>query len=100
MKDKIAVECKTQKEYDALMIVLEERGYFWCGKTKTTENDFWEYYEKETCVNLENDKLISFSSKEFYEKKKYTIISLVDFIIRKNKKYCEYCGHEIRSDEE
>ena len=58
---------KTQADYDALMIELEEKGCEWRSGVKPTQLDKFKDSGKDTCV-YEEDGEISFSGAEYFKK--------------------------------
>ena len=68
---------KTQADYDALMIELEEKGYSWVTEQKPTYFRYWEKYGVNTCIEIVG-KEITFGSIEWY-KKEYPYIPLIEY---------------------
>lgn len=52
---------ETQEDYDALMVELSEKGY------KTFDMNISSYYNRDCCVNTEDDRNICHANKEYYE---------------------------------
>ena len=75
--EKIAVHMPTQEEYNTLMQVLECGGQRWLGGDLPTQNDYWNTYREETCIDAENK--FQFCDKKFYHRKKYKVISTQKF---------------------
>lgn len=66
--EKVAIQCKTQEEWDW---VTKELGYEWCSAN-------WMYFHKEnTCINHSQN---GFSSLAFYIDERYTIVQASDFM--------------------
>lgn len=58
---------KTQADYDALMIKLEEKGFKWRRGEKPTKLNEFKKYRKDICV-YEEDGEISFSGIDYFKK--------------------------------
>jgi len=49
----ISLNTRTQKQYDDLMVSLEERGYFWgTGNVPTDFPEYWAGYKENTCISI------------------------------------------------
>lgn len=59
---------KTQEDYDALMVNLEEEGYRWNDKEKPTEYSCWNIFKKDTVMIIEYDIYLGEASKEYCER--------------------------------
>ena len=68
---------KTQADYDALMIKLEEKGYKWPRRDKPTSRDYWSEDKENTCITI-SGKDITFDSIEWY-KEEYPDISIIEY---------------------
>ena len=64
--DKAVYRTKTQEEYDWLMEKLEEAGCVWTTGRKPTELDTFHIYKSDTCIFLEDKKLI-YAGFDFYK---------------------------------
>ena len=60
------INTRTQKEYNMLMEMLENREYLFYNGKKPTEISIWNLNKEQTCINLENN-LIYFSKKSIYQ---------------------------------
>lgn len=85
---KIAVHCKTQKEYDELMELLEEHNLKWGSGAKHL--NYYEIYKEKTCIvfNFFKDGLLGYCYMEFYKNNGYKIVDYKDFIktVKKEEK--------------
>lgn len=68
---------KTQSDYDALMIELEERGYKWLSRDKPISKDYWSEEKEDTCITI-SGKDITFDSIEWH-KKEYPDIPIIKY---------------------
>ena len=56
-------QTKTQADYDALMVELEEQWYEWLSGSKPTETTrYWKLNSSETCVKVD-EKVIAYTEK-------------------------------------
>lgn len=85
--EKIAINTKTQEEYNELMKLLEKEDLRWEFNVKSTEINLWNIYKNETCITYDcsGDLMLEYCSKKFYKENGYEIISYQDFI--KSKKF-------------
>ena len=74
MSDYTSLNPKTQKQYDDLMVVLEERGYCWgTGNPPTDFPMYWGSYKERTCINInESLKMLSYGTSTDYQGRKIT----------------------------
>ena len=90
---KIAVNCRTQKEYDDFMKLLEENGFKWQSGTKPTQINEWKHYEEKTTItsgfNVDHfekwakknyDKKLTFGDTESENNWGWKVVSYKDFI--------------------
>ena len=68
---------KTQADYDALMIKLEEKGYKWLSRDKPTSRDYWSEDKENTCITI-SGKDITFDSIEWH-KKEYPNSPIIEY---------------------
>lgn len=68
---------KTQADYNALMIELEEKGYKWLSGDKPTSEDYWSEDKEDTCITI-SGKDITFDSIE-WNKKEYPDIQIIEY---------------------
>ena len=68
---------KTQADYDALMIKLEENGRKWIGGNEPTFFKFWKTYKENTCIGI-SDKGVTFSNIE-HCKKQYPDTPIIEY---------------------
>ena len=68
---------KTQSDYDALMIELEEKGYNWFSGHKPTYFRYWEQYKGNSCIEIVG-KEMTFWSLDYY-KEKYHNIPIIEY---------------------
>lgn len=73
----IVYNTKTQSDYDALMIELEEKGYKWLSGYKPTFKNYWRVDKENTCIKI-SDKYITFESIEWH-KKKYPDTQIIEY---------------------
>lgn len=57
---------KTQEDYDALMVELEEQGVKWVGGHLPTEQNKWGAYKEYTCVKI-IDKKMCYSDEQHFK---------------------------------
>ncbi len=81
--DKAVYRTKTQEEYDWLMEKLEEAGCVWTTGRKPTELDTFHIYKSDTCIFVEDKKLI-YAGFDFYKNesdyKDYEFIEVSDLM--------------------
>lgn len=82
---KIAVNTKTQKEYDELMEILDKDGYSWVMGEKTTDHNFWSEHKNKTCIDVNDKDWVSYSNYQYFEEKNYKILTLKEFKERNMK---------------
>ena len=68
---------KTQADYDALMIKLEEKGRKWIYGNEPTFFKFWKTFKESTCIII-SDKGVTFGDIEYY-KKQYPDTPIVEY---------------------
>ena len=68
---------ETQEDYDALMIILEEKGRKWICGNEPTFFKFWKTYKESTCIII-SDKGITFGNIEQY-KKQYPDTPIIEY---------------------
>jgi len=86
MKNKIAVHCKTKKEWKKVLEYIESLGIGakWGVMGKPTEKiHFWDIYKEETCLDISNLMGLGFCYKSWFQKEKYRIIP-VDKYLKKS----------------
>lgn len=107
---------KTQADYNALMIELEEKGYKWLSGDKPTSEDYWSEDKEDTCITI-SGKDITFDSIEWH-KKEYPDIQIIEYKSKgenmlnteckqchkkwhhDNAKYCSMCGKKLVEEPE
>ena len=75
-KEKIAINTRTQKEYENLMRFFDSKGFTWDGdEIKATARNYFNA-EKETCIRIwsAEKKELSYTSKIYYKLEGYKII--------------------------
>ena len=68
---------RTQEDYDALMVELEEKGCEWLSGHKPTSKDYWSEDKENTCVTI-SGKDITFDSIEWH-KEEYPDIPIFEY---------------------
>ena len=68
---------KTQSDYDALMIQLEERGCEWFSGKKPTYYRYWKQDKENTCIEIVG-KEMAFGSLDYY-KKEYPNTPIIEY---------------------
>ena len=58
----------TQEDYDALMVVLEEKGFEWFSGGKPTSKDYWSEDKENSCIKVSGDNILN-GSIEWYKLK-------------------------------
>ena len=76
-KQMIIYRVKTQADYDALMIELEEKGYKWYSGYKPTSQNYWSEDKENSCIKT-SDKHITFGSIEWH-KKNYPDVPIIEY---------------------
>ena len=79
-KDIEVYHVKTQADYDALMIKLEEKGRKWICGNEPTFFKFWKTYKEGTCIII-SDKGVTFGYIEYY-KKQYPNTPIIEYKAR------------------
>lgn len=74
MTEKIAVNVRTQEEYDELMDIYEKKGWSFMWKQKPKGESYWYMHEEDTCITYCDAFHLSRSS--FHEEKGYRVITL------------------------
>ena len=116
-KDMEVYHVKTQADYDALMIKLEENGRKWIVGNEPTFFKFWKTYKENTCIGI-SDKGVTFGNIEHY-KKQYPDTPIVEYKAKGDKqmlnpeckhchkkwhqdsaKYCSWCGNKLVDEPE
>ncbi|MFC0232727.1 hypothetical protein ACFFIF_01835 [Vagococcus entomophilus] len=70
---------ETQEDFNALMKELEEKGYVWFGGNKPTQRlDFWKFLSKEMCIQVDNNKSLTFCDSNYYQSRGFEIIEYRD----------------------
>ncbi len=85
--EKIAVNVRSQKQYDDFMKMCEEQGLKWWSGVLPTEQNIYNYWEEETCINLNNLSNLSYSDINYYKDNYYKIITYKDFIKEEPKQF-------------
>ena len=68
------IHCNTEDEAKSLLEHLEKLGYEWGGsQSRLTKKLRWSEYGSGTCYRINQDHLVSYSSKEWYEDNGYKI---------------------------
>lgn len=78
MEEKIAVNVKTQEEYNILMDAYRKK--WWCFELLDTTKDYWYVYWEETCISFRNK--CDFSNIDTYKYCWYKIISIQEALQR------------------
>ena len=76
-KDMEVYHVKTQADYDALMIKIEEKGRKWICGNEPTFFKFWKTYKESTCIII-SDKGVTFGDIEYY-KKQYPNTPIIEY---------------------
>lgn len=86
LKEGECVHCKTQKEYDAVLKVFNERGFFYCTDKNNRVNRFNTYKEK-TCLrtSFRTDD-IKYCNIEYYHSENFRIYTFEEFMDDKKEK--------------
>ena len=103
---------KTQQDYDALMVVLEEIGFKWRGHKKLTDFDEFKTYGKDTYI-YEEHGVVSFSDGDYFNKH-HKDEPIIEYKSKGDKqmlnleckqchkkghqdsaKYCSWCGNKL-----
>ena len=90
---------KTQADYDALMIKLEEKGRKWICGNEPTFFKFWKTFKESTCIII-SDKGVTFGDIEYY-KKQYPNTPIIEYkakVANKMEKKCEKCDVEYHNN--
>ena len=85
--EQIVVNVRSQKQYDAFMKMCEEQGLQWNSGVLPTNNDVYNYWEEETCINLNNLSNLSYSDINYYKDNYYKIITYKDFMKEEPKQF-------------
>lgn len=67
----------TRKDYDALMIELESKGYKWLSGDKPTSKDYWSEDKENACIKISGEDITS-ASLDFY-KEHYPNKSIIEY---------------------
>ena len=62
-KGNYVMHCKTEEEAEDFCRYLDSLNRKWCNNKKYTEENYWQYYQDETCYDF-NDN--SFNAKYFF----------------------------------
>lgn len=79
-KGNYVIHCKTEEEAKDFCNYLDSLGRKWCNNKKYTEENYWQYYQDETCYDF-NDN--SFNAKYFFVGHNYKILEWGDFMDNK-----------------
>lgn len=79
-KGNYVMHCKTEEEARDFCKYLDGVGRKWCNNKKYTEENYWQYYQDETCYDF-NDN--SFNAKCFFVGHNYKILEWSDFMDNK-----------------
>ena len=79
-KGNYVMHCKTEEEAKDFCNYLDSLGRKWCNNKKYTEENYWQYYQDETCYDF-NDN--SFNAKYFFVGHNYKILEWSDFMDKK-----------------
>lgn len=79
-KGNYVMHCKTEEEAKDFCNYLDSLGRKWCNNKKYTEENYWQYYQDETCYDF-NDN--SFNAKYFFVGHNYKILEWSDFMDNK-----------------
>lgn len=74
---------KTQEDFNALMEELESDGVCWKNGVRATGNKVWDWFEKETCVKVD-DKVFTYGSIGYY-KLEHPDTRIIEYTAKKNK---------------
>ena len=77
---KKVIHTETEEQYDKLMERLESEWYIWSSWKKLTNFNTWDSYYENTCINIESEVDVSYSSKQYYIDKWYTILSFKEYM--------------------
>lgn len=81
---KIAINCKTENEAEALLSFLYSKGFTWRSGDNLKHNSYWQCYKSNTCYHLsyyEFDKIVTFCSVEEHRINEWTdAIPVNDFM--------------------
>lgn len=81
----IAINTKTQEEYDELMKFLDKNGFEWLSGAKIAQKNYWQVYQNQTCINFETQNELCYANAEYYQKGSYEIISYQEFMKKENE---------------
>lgn len=81
----IAINTKTQNEYDELMRFLDKNGFKWSAGEKTTAFNCWHNYQEQTNIVMGKEKTITYLDINFCKKRNYKIISYQKFMKKENE---------------
>lgn len=74
---------ETQEDYNALMEELESDGVCWKNGVRATGNKVWDWFEKETCVKVD-DKVLTYAD-IVYLKSKHPDIRIIEYTAKKTR---------------
>ena len=81
--EKIVINVRTQKEYDELMEIYENKGWFWNDWAEPALYKNWDTYKENTCVRYED--IFWYADIDFFKDMWYKILTFKEFKDMENK---------------
>lgn len=77
----MVIHCPTEENAKELLKHLDELGYVWTGdKSSLLDKVYYQSYRENTCYETEENGIVFFGSKDFFEKEGYTITEFSDLV--------------------